>query len=350
MLTYDVAAKDRVEMFYGQKNGWRMFDARMLTPEVTAYLNEEKRQIAGYLENSASGLSQFVEIGCGYGRYLHVALKYKVNYRGVELVRWLAELGKARIAACQLPENCSAQIEHLSAEHLHCVLPYSEHDISSKSCVFFPFNCFGNLSDPLRVLSELKGRNTEVIISGFSSSEQTTSARMAYYAKCGCTDLSSQHTEQGVQISSSEFLESLAYQSGALELLLNEFGFRLTKRISHSAIGELFFFTPFHLSPEMSLPAPVANQEQFLLQGFVEEGKNHDLMGHIQSTAWGLGKDAGQLSVNANDVGWREGALAWLISSAARDDAVPLIATGTISQVTLSNQAPGTVSLLINTH
>jgi len=350
MLVCDEIAEDNVAKFYGQNNGWRMFDGRILTAEVAAFLVEESRCIANYLENSANTLNQFVEIGCGYGRYLHVALKHKVSYRGVELVQWLAELGKARINACPLPKNCSAQIEHLSAEHLHCLFPNPTQSIAAKSCVFFPFNCFGNLSSPLRVLGELKGRNSEVIISGFSCSDKATQARIAYYARCGCTGLSSRLRDTGVEISSDESLQSLAYQPEKLEMLLNEFGFRLTKRISHSLIGEIFFLSPFKLNPALPLPMLSAYQEQFLLQGFVEEGKSHALMGHIQSNAWGVGKDAEVLSVKVNDMGWKEGSLAWLTSSTSDDKSLSKIATGTISRVVASSLTPGIVSLLINTH
>lgn len=341
---------DRVETFYGQHNGWRMFDGRMLTPEVAAYLVEEKRLVAEYLEEAGEALEQFIEVGCGYGRYLHVALKHGVSYRGIELVGWLAALGKARVTACPLPPNCSAQIEHLSAEHLHCVLPDSDIDIAGKSCLFFPFNCFGNLRDPLRVLAELKGRNTEVIISGFASNEQATLARMAYYQQCGCTDLRCRVTERGVEISSREFLQSLAYDAENLEIMLNEFGFRLTQRIAHSTIGELFFFSPYSpLRQEVATPPP-SYPEPFLLQGFIEEGRSHDLLGHIEANAWGLAKNAGLLTVITHDVGWREGGLAWLVCSSARQSSILPIATGTISCVVESTRAAGTVKLLINTY
>lgn len=356
MLMCEEIAPDSVEKFYGQNNGWRMFDGRILTPDVAAFLIEEKQSMTAYLEKSASTLHQFLEIGCGYGRYLHVALKHRVNYRGIELVKWLAELGKSRVSACSLPPNCSAQIEHLSAEHLHCVFPNPESLLADKCCVFFPFNCFGNLRSPRRVLSELKGRNVEVIISNFSCSEEATQARLNYYAKCGCTALSSQQDAAGIQISSSESLQSLAYRPESLELLLNEFGFRLTKQLTQSSIGDLFFFSPFRLPEKRPLPRLPTAHEPFLLQGFieepgwVEEDKSHALMEHIQSNAWGVAKNAGMLSVSVNDVGWTEGGLAWLTSSSINDKSSAQIATGTISQVVECRQHPGTVNLLINTY
>ena len=356
MLICEEMMPDSVEKFYGQNNGWRMFDGKMLTPDVADFLIEEKRGVAAYLEKSAGTLHQFLEIGCGYGRYLHVALKHGVNYRGIELVKWLAELGKVRVSACSLPPNCSAQIEHLSAEHLHCVFPNPDSLLADKCCVFFPFNCFGNLRSPRKVLSELNGRNVEVIISNFSCSEEATQARLRYYAKCGCTELSSQQNAAGMQISSCESLQSLAYRPESLEVLMNEFGFRLTQRLSLSSLGSLFFFSPFRIpEPEISPRLPTSH-ESFLLQGFieepqcVEEDKSHALMGHIKSIAWGVAKNAGMLSVYVHDVGWTAGGLAWLTSSTINDNALAQIATGTISQVVECRQLPGTVNVLINTY
>src|SRR4051812_2980476 len=85
-----------IETFYREANGWMMFDSNYLTSAVRDYLGAESVQLS-LLASGQKPYDHFVEIGCGYGRFMEWSIAQNMRYDGLELVGWLADFGKNRI-------------------------------------------------------------------------------------------------------------------------------------------------------------------------------------------------------------------------------------------------------------
>ncbi|GEM_PF-6363839 len=292
-----------VERFYAFESGWRMFDTSSLTSVVNSYLCAERELVTQYLRHQGMHTDEFIEVGCGYGRYLPLVLAENINYCGIDLVKWLVTLGKVRLALCAPLTQQKARIEAHSADHLRELLQQNNQDASQRFCVLFPFNCFGNMSSPRRVLQQLAGINVDIIISGFLPDEANTRIRRDYYEKCGCRNLSVSYSEQGTTIISEDGLHSLAYHPDSLEKLLAEFGFALRRRCRAGTCAEVAIFSPAE-QPHW--------RDEHILCGFTGDVSTNGLMRYLQSPVEIVQRNARQLIVRSKTAEWRCQSIVWL--------------------------------------
>ncbi|MBP2169418.1 hypothetical protein J2125_002610 [Erwinia toletana] len=298
-----------VETFYCYESGWRMFDVSRLTSAVNAYLCAEKAIIANLLQQPEAQIDEFIEVGCGYGRYLPLISAQNINYCGIDLVSWLVALGKIRLPLYQAHSAGQARIEVCSVDKVRDLLIASDQDKTKKFCIFFPFNCFGNLPYPRQVLAHLSGLNVTMIISGFLPDARTSDLRQDYYAKCGCQHLQVSPGEQGTLITSADGLNSLAYHPESLQQLLAEFGFSLSERYSSTENSEIAVFSSVSAN---NFPL----REKWLLRGFSDADRESGLMKYHQSEATILHHDESAMAmvVRTKNSQWQEQSLVWLVS------------------------------------
>ncbi|MBX9690490.1 MAG: class I SAM-dependent methyltransferase [Candidatus Obscuribacterales bacterium] len=231
-----------IGQFYGERKGWRMFDAKSLTPEIKRYLNAESEFLARAMQN---GYGTLIEVGCGYGRYMEWALSRNFGYLGLDIVPWLVDMGQLRAKQAQLkfPNSRAAVILH-AAEDLDKILKNlsADHPLQN-SLVFFPFNCLGNVAHFDMVLDALKNAELDVLVSTFKTDASATKIRKDYYKNCGYEKLNSRILKQGLLIVSEEGFHAMAYHE---DILINAFkkrGFEAKELMSADNLGCLAFFS-----------------------------------------------------------------------------------------------------------
>jgi SAM-dependent methyltransferase len=222
--------------FYASGGGDRMFSPAHSTAAVSDYLaREETFVMRVFQEHSPRHL---FEVGCGHGTYLTWAEKQGVDYDGVDLVSHLVEAGRRRLTGSartrqKLHVGSGREVAHLfEAEGLM--------DHASDIVALFPFNCFGNVAEPERVVKSLTSTGARVLISSFIATEEATTKRREYYVKSGFTGLRDVRDGLGVLFTSEEGLHSYAYELSALEKLFG--GHRLARREALGPIAQGLLF------------------------------------------------------------------------------------------------------------
>lgn len=234
---------DSVARFYGSGLGWRMFDGKFLTPELSAFLRAEAILLSSVVQEFER-FNHLIEVGCGFGRYLSWAIDQGHGYDGVELISWLAQMGQERIKQKTQSTMLTkpVAITHGSASVIDFLLRETFLNREINPIVFFPFNCFGNLSNPRLALRSLCENADTIIISTFATNAYATVTRSKYYENCGYQNLKSEQNECGVLVSSEDGLHSYAYSLEFLEKIMNEFGYDLDRRMEFGGIGMFYIF------------------------------------------------------------------------------------------------------------
>jgi hypothetical protein len=230
-----------VGQFYGERQGWVMFDARLLTPAIKTYLLSEAALLGQVMKDSYDTL---VEIGCGYARYLTWALQRNFAYVGLEIVPWLVDLAALRLATAKrrYPDAQCTVLLH-PAEEIASVLKDLHVLQSSRSAIaIFPFNCLGNVSRVDQVINSLKESNIDVLVSTFKTDAVSTKLRKNYYQECGFKNLNSRVVKRGLLMTSEEGFHALAYHSDYLIESFSKAGFALRAEHDLGAIGVAYHF------------------------------------------------------------------------------------------------------------
>ncbi|KYF89469.1 hypothetical protein BE18_52370 [Sorangium cellulosum] len=228
-----------VLQFYASNGGARMFVDAHLTPAVRAYLEAEAQPL-----RDEPALEHLFEIGCGYGRYLLWALAEGLHYDGLDMVPWLVEMGRSRLRE-SAPSPLRRKLHVGSAEHL--VALWAAEGLAPRrdvTVLFFPFNCFGSLARPERVVRSIAATGARVFLSGFATSAEATRHRRAYYEQNGYAALDASVTDRGVLFTSAEGLRSFAYDRGHLERMFASAGYALARAFAIGPIAAGYMFRP----------------------------------------------------------------------------------------------------------
>lgn len=232
-----------VREFYASGGGERMFEREHATDAVRTYLEEEAQHVVRVFERLSP--RHLFEVGCGTGSYLEWAERQHVDYDGVDLVSHLVEAGRKRLRG-------SAQTRqklHVGSCREVASL-FDEEGLTERGTdvvVLFPFNCFGNVAEPSRVVQSLRRTGARVLVSGFLPNAEGTSARKEYYSKLGYSSITEEHDRHGVLFSSAEGLHSWAMEPAVLDQLFEAEGFRLVERAALGPIGVASLFEPSSL-------------------------------------------------------------------------------------------------------
>lgn len=216
-----------------------MFDSSFLTTELELYLATEANILNGVVDNSK--INHLVEIGCGYGRYALWAAERRLRYDGIDLVSWMIDIGKLRLKKIRhLHPAFQGQVHHLPAANVLSL--FEKQPSQERPLLFFPFNCFGNISDLKSTLENLRGFNGDLFISTFKVDEPTTEIRKIYYSRCGYTAVKHQTISEGTLVTSDEGLHASAYSSIYLISLLQKYGFANVSQREFANIGLGYHF------------------------------------------------------------------------------------------------------------
>lgn len=176
-----------------------------LMPNCIRLMLEAETQL---LDRLSSQCEVLIELGCMYGRHLDWAAMKEKDYIGVDTSQRYFEIFKSR--QLLLPQSqMKAEFVHSSAldaiSRLKCVKRLRE-----SALFFFPFNSFGNMSNPKSIFRELTLNKLSFLISTFGVDNEATSCRTEYYLKSGITELSIKRLEERVIVTSRGF-RSIAY-------------------------------------------------------------------------------------------------------------------------------------------
>lgn len=232
----------QVREFYASGGGARMFVREHATQPILDFLAAEERHVLNIFR--ALSPRHLFEVGCGTGSYLEWAERHGVDYDGVDLVSHLVEAGRQRL------RGSATTRQKLHVGSCREVASLFENEgltaRASDVVVLFPFNCFGNVAEPARVVHSLRRTGARVLISGFVPSDRATTARQEYYLKLGYSKLVHQRDDLGVLFTSEEGLHSWALEQKALERLFRAEGFRLAQRDELGPIAGASLFEPPH--------------------------------------------------------------------------------------------------------
>lgn len=271
----------QIGQFYGERNGWRMFDSHFLTPEVREYLKDEADVLGEAMQR---GYEQVIEVGCGYGRYLEWALSREYRYVGIDIVPWLVELGQIRAArAKQRYPAADCRIILHPAEEIAGITDIADAP-DRRTLAFFPFNCLGNVSQFEAALDSLKDSKVDVVVSTFKTDGTATKIRKAYYQNCGYEQLNSRLMKEGLLIVSDEGFHAMAYYFNWLVNAFEKRGFNLVATGESGAVGSIYLFEHGESSDQQSLPSNSFSVASDVILSVLEE-QNPDSVDAVHAPA-----------------------------------------------------------------
>ncbi len=189
--------------------------------ELLCFLQQEALVVSQALRQFEC--DSLVELGCYDGRLLQVARMSQVLYFGVDLSSTAVAALRDKIAREGIAGQATAFVGDVTSPRTWF------HEVSGLRPLFvFPFNLFGNLSDPSAVVSELRGDNRFGVISVFNSEDATTMMRDEYYAACGIEGLSWETAPYGgVRFRGDCGFVSQSFGQGQVNKLMADCGFRV---------------------------------------------------------------------------------------------------------------------------
>jgi len=190
--------------FYGGGQGDRLVDPNCYPKEIVDFLREERK----LLDSMAASIDTLVEIGCMHGRYLDWAVGLNKRYIGIDIVPRYINMGR-RIVAEKRLERKKYQFVLGGAEMVDVLA--RQKAAPGKCLLFFPFNSFGNMADPIPVILSVRKSNLPFLISSYQTKRRSTTSRREYYRRCGYKDIVCTDDEKGVCFSSADGLKSIAY-------------------------------------------------------------------------------------------------------------------------------------------
>lgn len=228
---------NHVVNFY-ETSGQYLIKEENYPKEIQMFLNEESSIIKNQISNNS--YSHFVECGCMNARNLGIISYYdNLYYYGIDLVENYIIQAENIIKQNLLEER--AAVRCISAELLN-VIDIPNTDSNSKILCFFPFNSFGNVANPIKVLNNLQNQSLTIFISTYQNDVKTNKIRYKYYKNCGYLNIIEESDKEKTLFKSNEGLYSNSYTE--LFFLKNLFPSYKLETFKFSEIGILFKISP----------------------------------------------------------------------------------------------------------
>lgn len=192
--------------FYASGSGDRLIDAGLLPPAVHEFLDTELTLLDAFV----SDFDVLVEAGSMHGLHLEWAIAHDISYLGLDIVPRYIERGRRSVEARGLAPD-RFRFELAGAEDLATVTRPP-----GRALTLFPFNSFGNMTEPERVLAGLSAAGTPFLISSYDTGPAATRRRREYYTACGYEGLRVTEDETGIRFTSPDGLDTMAYHPAYL--------------------------------------------------------------------------------------------------------------------------------------
>jgi len=197
------------DQFYDSGLGDLLIDPGRYPPSIQDYLYAEAELV------ESRQFSLLVEVGCMKGRYLDWCVARHKDYLGVDIVSRYVEAGLARVVAAGLDKD-HYRLAVCSAANLDRLAKGMGWVRRTDALIFFPFNSFGNMSDPKAVLGAIWRADVPVLICTYQTNREATQERWAYYRNCGYHGLVCEENTMGVRFRSDDGLDTIAYREDYL--------------------------------------------------------------------------------------------------------------------------------------
>jgi len=188
---------------------------------IRQHLDEEKAILSRHL--AAGKYSVVVEVGCMDGR-LHMAqvLRFPLRYVGIDLVAESVRKLNLCLSERRVPASRAVGLamDACQLAKLDCLRD------ESSALVIFPFNSFGNMAEPSKVIAAAARLTVELLIFTYRTDEASNELRASYYRDSGMTNLECITNRSEVRFSSSNGLVSHAYTPRWFETEFARFGYR----------------------------------------------------------------------------------------------------------------------------
>lgn len=205
--------------------------------EIINHLHEEKRIFQSIVNDNF--YLAVIEAGCADGQFfMPITLKLKLPYLGIDIVQNMIEHARSRIKLFQKSNINTAQVMCGDICNLPNIIKRYE-IFQSNVVTVFPFNCFGNIANPVSAINAIVRCNYDILIFTYQINPISKKIRSEYYEGCCLTDIRCKEDEQGVLFESSDFFHSYAYHPKILVNWLQEAGYRVSK-IVYGEIGLVF--------------------------------------------------------------------------------------------------------------
>jgi hypothetical protein len=219
--------------FYGSGKGDSLIDPLNYPEEILEYLKTEEELI----QELIGQYERLVEIGCMEGRYLDWCVGRGIKYLGIDVVPRYIETGRRKLLDLGLfPPDY--QMEISPAEEVDQVLEQKVINYPhEKSLLFFPFNSFGNMENPIAVLESLKRTRQSFLICSYQTTQQANGVRLVYYTNCGFKKIRCFVNEKGIRFASDEGLNPIAYFPDYFRTMCHKVGIQVSRQFTFSTIG-----------------------------------------------------------------------------------------------------------------
>src|SRR5579859_1050486 len=196
-----------VRGFYESGLGDRLTNPFYYPTNIVDFRRHEKQIIIAI----QSSFDLLIEVGCAGECYLDWAVAHKKRYIGMDIVERNVKIGQQRVINQGLSEDIYRFIVG-DGENLTAIIHASELPVPVGRCLLlFPFNSFGNMQHPHKVLASLQSLKLPFLISSYQTTSNAIVYRQEYYQRCLYQDLHILFQQEGVCFTSSNGFYSMAY-------------------------------------------------------------------------------------------------------------------------------------------
>jgi hypothetical protein len=187
--------------FYKKGTGDTLTDPDNYPDAIKQYLTAEKDLLLRCLQQ----FEIVVEAGCTNGYYTNTILRAAKSYLGIDIA-------EHRIARAALKYEDHLQCMFVCDDICNLENIIADLSLSIKNTlIIFPFNAFGNLTQPHKVLQFLAKTSIKSIISTYKTDPETQKMRTLYYLNCGFENLTCNYSKEGVRFFNNSGLNTVAY-------------------------------------------------------------------------------------------------------------------------------------------
>ena len=222
-------------MFYDLMVGSKLMDDGNYTDEVKNYLRSENLILQRYLPHFECA----IEVGCAWGRNLSTVENCGLSYIGIDYSQEYIMLAKQ-----QFETSKSREFLLLNALQIAEIPKLSRVYIpSQKHLYFFPFNSFGNMPSPDKIINSFVSlENSSFMLFTYQTSSKANNERLKYYQNCGYLNLSCETSDHYVRFVSDEGLDCFAYEDSFF-LKLSHSSDLKCQIVKFGGIGKLIIYS-----------------------------------------------------------------------------------------------------------
>ena len=194
-------------MSFYESLGEKLIDEANYPEDIKVFLDRERMVVSSLL--SEGKYRTFVECGCMHGRNLWILDEFPaVNYIGIDIVNEFIKRAENNISTLLYKKRALAI--KIAAEEF-VIKNYIKNIGQSKTVCFFPFNSFGNATQPKKILKNLQQQKLNIAISTYKNTVESILMRLSYYKNCNYKNIVTKSTKYGTRFLSEEGLNSTSY-------------------------------------------------------------------------------------------------------------------------------------------